>query len=428
MEGLLRLERSRFLSRRRPAEVRGIRPAGVRVLRTSLLAVAGTAALAARGAEPASIAPVVPEPAGITSRIAPAPPIAPQQAEVTSLILVARLGPRVTDIRMRLGEVTTLWARAYFSDGSIDTVLAEWVVSNPRVARVIQEPFDHNPVKLEPRAEGATTVTVTYGGLTRTFQITVRGSLSGVITRRSLEDRPDDVDGPQVHAVYVIVADGVDEELDRNGRIANSVSATVDWIASQTGRRLRLDTYRGEPDVTFLRLARSQAWLWSRRDSIVSVLDDAIRSSPLASAENAEDKVYAVYYSGPTGVAAEEGPLEVAGNAIPGRLAAVYLWGAHNIGEPPGGDLYDRNYHEVGFHEIVMAHELFHVMGAVDACAPNADGSHVDDDRNDLMYAGADGLRDRMAVIDRNHDDYYGHDIPGCTDAEDSALWEDGPG
>ena len=406
----------------------GIRPTGARVLQRSVLTVAGTAALLACGGEPDATAPLVPRPPRSTSDMVPAASIAPQQVEVTGLMLVARLGAEVTDIRMRLGEVTTLWARAFFSDGSVETVLADWTVSNRAVVAAIQEPYDHNPVKLEPRAEGTTTVTVTYGGLTRVLRLTVKGSLSDVIARRSLEDRRDDVEGPQVHAVYAIVADGVDEELDRNGRIANSVSATVDWIASQTGRRLRVDTYRGEPDVSFLRLTRSQAALWSRRDSIVSVLDDAIRTSPLASAKNAEDKVYAVFYSGPTGVAAEEGPLQVAGSAIPGRLAAVYLWGAHNLGEPSGGVLRDRNYHEVGFHEIVLAHQLFHVMESVDACAPNADGAHVDDDRSDLMYVGVQSVRDRMAVIDRNRDDYYGHDIPGCTDAEDSALWDDGPG
>ena len=166
--------------------------------------------------------------------------------------------------------------------------------SGPTVAMaMIPEPYDHNPVKLEPRAEGTTTVTVTYGGLTRV---------------------------------------------------------------------------------------------------------------------------------------AEEGPFQVAGSAIPGRLAAVYLWGAHNLDEPPGSVLSDRNYHEVGFHEIVLAHEFFHVMEAVDACAPNADGAHVDDHRSDLMYVGVQSVPDRMAVIDRNHDDYDGDDIPGCTDVEDSALWDDASG
>ena len=404
------------------------RPGGKSVVRRYVLTFAGITALLACGGEPEATAPVVPRPAGFRPATTLAPSIAQQHVEMTGLKLVARLGAEVTDIRMRLGEVTTLWARAYFSDGSAETVLAAWEVSNAAVLRVIQEPYDHNPVKLEPLGEGTTTVTVTYGGFTRTLELTVKGSLSDVIATRSLEDRPDDEEGSQVHAVYAIVADGVDEELDRNGRIANSVNAAVDWIASQTGRRLRVDTYRGEPDVTFLRLAKSQAALWTRTDSIVSLLDDAIRTSPLASAENAEEKVYAVYYSGPTGIAAEEGPLEVAGSAIPQRVAAVYLWGAHNLGEPRGGDASDRNYHEVGFHEIVMAHELFHVMEAVDTCAPNADGPHVADDRNDLMYVGARSVRDRMAVIDRNRDDYYGHDIPGCTDAEDSALWDDGPG
>ena len=72
----------------------------------------------------------------------------------------------------------------------------------------------------------------------------------------------------------------------------------------------------------------------------------------------------------------------------------------------------------------VLLHEVFHLLGAVDPNAPNADGVHVVLDHsgnsggNDLMYAGTSGLDG--TVLDHDRDDYYGHDNPNLIDTEDS--------
>jgi len=65
---------------------------------------------------------------------------------------------------------------------------------------------------------------------------------------RSTTDRPDDITGPQVHAMYVVPADGTDRALDTNGTIAASVANRDGWLRGQTGGRgLRLDTFGGLP-------------------------------------------------------------------------------------------------------------------------------------------------------------------------------------
>ena len=71
---------------------------------------------------------------------------------------------------------------------------------------------------------------------------------------RATEDRPDEVAGEQVHLVYAIPTDAPDEQLDVNGELNASIARMQAWLAGQTGGpKLRLDTYQGQPDITFVR-------------------------------------------------------------------------------------------------------------------------------------------------------------------------------
>jgi len=78
---------------------------------------------------------------------------------------------------------------------------------------------------------------------------------------RSGSDRPDDFTGYQIHVMYVVPSDGIDDALDTNGMIASSVSALQTWFVNQTRglRLMRFDTSEGALDVTFFRLARTDA-------------------------------------------------------------------------------------------------------------------------------------------------------------------------
>ena len=183
-------------------------------------------------------------------------------------------------------------------------VIAEWEVSNPAVATVHvgrypdgRELADRGHVYIEALASGVVTITASYGSEDATAQwdLTVDGRDFEVVAERSLVDRPDEVAGPQVHAVYVIPNDGLDENMDRHGRIGWSLNTSVDFLTYKLGRRLRVDTYNGEPDVTFLRLEENASEL-STADVAVRVLREAIESTSWFS--DNEEKTYAVYYVG----------------------------------------------------------------------------------------------------------------------------------
>ncbi len=268
-------------------------------------------------------------------------------------------------------------------------------------------------ISIEALAPGEATLTVRDGAAEASIRVLVDPPPTTLppIRERSLTDRPDDVDGPQIHAVYAVASDGEDANLDRSGRIGWSLSATVDWLEDKLGRRLRVDTYNGEVDVTYLRLPESVAEMQGRN---VDALRNAIHEQSWFNPE----KTYAVYYSGPT---------NDAGGKRSGAFAAVF---SDSRGVDRAHYFVTREPGFLGALENTMAHELFHTMGAVDeTCAmnPSADGySHVGDDDTYLM--ASDRRRGRILTqIDASRDDYYEHDIPGCADAAYSPLWIDPP-
>jgi hypothetical protein len=227
---------------------------------------------------------------------------------------------------------------------------------------------------------------------------------------RATADRPDEVQGAQLHAVYAVPSDGEDRGLDTSGAIAASVDAFQRWLARETGGPvLRLDTSGGELDVTFVRLPRSDSEIAARgafvRDELESLLGQAghLRAG----------KVYAVYYDGRSTFSCGGGAWPP---RLPGRVAAMYL-----RGEPPGAIPCSTNPlaapgAEPGYMDIGMLHELVHTLGFVAECAPHHTRSgHASDSPNDLMWAG-DAPWQLPPRLDIGRDDYYGHGRPDCPD------------
>ena len=127
-----------------------------------------------------------------------------------------------------------------------------------------------------------------------------------------------------------------------------------------------------------------------------------------------------------------------------GRIAAatptlIVLNGRHGSGETAGWASYERSAVVIPTLNLVnspvvvdswpweytylFAHELAHLLGAVESCAPNEGrGAHVLDDRRDLLYAGP-GRRDwSNLILDVGRDDYYMHGRSGCRDISEHRL------
>src|SRR5438477_9908363 len=112
---------------------------------------------------------------------------------------------------------------------------------------------------------------------------------------RTTSDMPDDLQGPQVHFMYVVPADGSDNQLDTNGMIEQSITRIQNWFVGQTGNQgLRIDAYHGVPDITFFRLPHTDAQATATNPWPLWVIGEDL----VAAGFDQPDKVYAVFYDG----------------------------------------------------------------------------------------------------------------------------------
>lgn len=232
---------------------------------------------------------------------------------------------------------------------------------------------------------------------------------------RATIDRPDAETGAQVHLVYALPSDGEDRALDTDGTIATSFEASERWLASETeGRRLRLDTYEGAPEVSFIRLSRTDADLQSE-DAFTR---DAIEAEMRAAGFDSEEKVYVVYYDGGSTYACGSGAYPP---DLPGNVAVLFLHGLPLDGAIQCGDSeFAADVDSAGFWEYVAVHEVLHTLGFVPKCAPNeALSGHISGPANDLMYEGEEES-ELAKALDAGHDDYFAAEVPGCLDFADS--------
>lgn len=248
------------------------------------------------------------------------------------------------------------------------------------------------------------------------WQNIFRMSSTQAANQRATEDRPDDVSGYQIHIMYVLPSDGTDEQLDTNGVISRSVAAFQRWFANQAdGRRLRIDTYQGNVDITFLRFGRNDSQIRSFNAFVRDQIEIELRVAGFTHPQ----KLYAVYYGGSSNFAC-------GGGAWPpqliGKVAALYLRGAPPGFTPCSTNRFAATELEPGYWEFSMIHEIFHTLGAVATCAPNHLSGHTSDDPRDLMYAGSQPWR--PSSLDRNRDDYFGHSNSGCLDIAKSVFME----
>jgi hypothetical protein len=243
---------------------------------------------------------------------------------------------------------------------------------------------------------------------------------------RATSDRPDDFSGKQVHVFYVVPSDGVDRGLDTaaSGGIPSSVASWQAWLKGQTaGRGIRVDTYQGQPDITFFRLAASDAAVASHGAFVREQIENELRPAGF----NVPGRIYAVYYDGgSTWSCGGAGPMPTTG----GSVTAIYLQGT-----PPGAPGCATNPlggSPPGYLEFAMLHEIVHTMGFVPSCAPHVTlVDHASDSRYDLMWAGnqpwGTNEPDKMQ-LDVGHDDYYLAGIPGCRDMSVSPYLAGEPG
>lgn len=229
------------------------------------------------------------------------------------------------------------------------------------------------------------------------------GGPTTVPTDRNLVDRPDESSLRQVKALYVLPSDGADRAFDTNGRIATSIESVQRWFEAQSGgTRLRFDTYDGQLDIAFIRLSKTTAEV-EAQGSPLATLVQALASAGFDDPK----KSYVMFYDG-----RQDG---VCGSAYrPGTEAGIYL-------QTPNCDELGLSLSSPRWIDYTVIHEIFHNLGAVADCAPNANSGHVGDVPNDLMYSGP-LPRPLPRVLDDGRNDYWGHGRTDCVDVARSPF------
>lgn len=240
---------------------------------------------------------------------------------------------------------------------------------------------------------------------------------------RAVTDMPDEISGPQVHFLYIVPADGADGQLDTNGQMEQSIARIERWFVTQTGNQqgLRVDTYNGLADITFVRLPHSDAQATAAHPWPLWVIGEDL----VAAGFNDPAKVYAAFYDGRSTWACGGAKSP----ALP-KLGAMYLQAQPTNDPRPCRDApgFGTGTDRPGYFEIGLLHEILHVIGFTPPCAPHASadgyGDHVNDSPTDLMY-GPDathtaGWNWANAVLDFNRDDYYRANVSGCPDLSNS--------
>jgi hypothetical protein len=246
------------------------------------------------------------------------------------------------------------------------------------------------------------------------------------VADRATANRPDDNAYDQVRVLYVLPADGSDQNRDTNGQICNSVRGFARWFHAQADAYLRLDTFGGELDIGFVRLAKTDVEMRGNDpnnqtiDTGIAFVRERIERELVLLGAIDRNKLYAVYYEGSSTYACGAGaypPL------ITARVGAMYLNGLPPGLTTPCGQSFPWGQPSLtpSYIDYGMLHELVHSMGVVASGSPNQHLSgHVFDanavaPNRDLMYSPRPSSNDpgwatndpAGLILDLGKDDYF---------------------
>lgn len=234
-----------------------------------------------------------------------------------------------------------------------------------------------------------------------------------ILEGRSFSDEKDINDSYQVHTVYILASDSKDKKLDINGTIKKILEDTNNLLLKNTDKKFRFDLREsGDMDISFLRVNKTK--------KEINRLENAAGYFTGMAALNGfhhPKKVYAIFYQ------------DYYGREW-GQVGDAIFSGPNGEVEMASGVTY------LGFPDAPMkeawipnTHELFHALGFVQLCAPNAiveRGSNwgKNDHLNTMNDIMSDGGGDFYRV-DQKRNQYYDHSNTGCEmDLKKSAFLE----
>jgi hypothetical protein len=225
---------------------------------------------------------------------------------------------------------------------------------------------------------------------------------------RSTLDRPDEVSGYQIHLVYVVTKDGVDEQRDLNGQIDKWVNESQTWLQNNSGHQLIFDSYQGQVDVTFLQSKYTKSELcYVKCDALYKLADEIRTQDPnLAASKTLYFNLSELLHPGYCGWANGFGNLSLGFNK--GEICnSPYSASVNGLSSPA----------------MTLIHEVFHTFGVDHVCSNESDimiGSPECDTKSPTFGQG-------KTTLDLSRKNYLGGDLAGI-DISKLPIWKDGSG
>jgi hypothetical protein len=234
---------------------------------------------------------------------------------------------------------------------------------------------------------------------------------SGRTLLRSSYDRPDDISGPQFHAVYVVRNGAKDFMYDTSGDIERALRHADGWLRQETGKGMRLDTFQGKVDVTYLPLPpRFESKTGNDCSKLPCPNDQDFYAHLRSYGRVHPDKTYLFFYSG--GLT----DYVLCGGAGIGKSVLLNL---EVDGKSCSGTDWTKSNATSLSWSLLALHETFHSLGAVCSSAPESDGAYHSSRADDIMNARAKGT----VKLDPTRRNYWGSVPADCTDLSRSPLF-----
>lgn len=241
-----------------------------------------------------------------------------------------------------------------------------------------------------------------------------------VLLPETTQDRPDEIQGFQIHVVYVTLRDASSSDFYNSGDINNWVALAQEWLYEKIGKRLIFDTFQNSLDVSTLRSHYLTSDLAIGGD-VKETINGEVVVEPLPKLANEFNQANGGAIVGKNLffiVDARLAPEYCGWGLIPGALALAYL------GE--GGCWQDSSSY-LGFGSKInpisdtIIHELIHNLGVNHVCLDQTDIMNGNTCPGGLVRTGAE------RTIDPSHTQYVGGSLSGA-DILSLKVWDDGSG
>jgi len=259
-----------------------------------------------------------------------------------------------------------------------------------------------------------------------------------IIKNRSFNDKPDQLNKEQFHAVFMLPCEIEDRKFDINFNIEASLLSINKWFLDKSKiQEIVFDRNNNNKiDVTFIRVNKTMKWFDNKvSDNEIKIdISDKIKKILFDNKEkfnNFDKKKFIVFFEG--WERRKYINYNVCGKSTYNGKIAIY-YTASRFKKYIGNDIILKNNKRIfsctqddhlndtsdltfGDAEATILHEMLHSLGVPSKCSKNPDesGFHVVDNAEDILHKISGN-----EYLDFNNDDYYNHNINGCRDLKNS--------